>query len=311
MSLSETRPPTAEEQTAEYIRTNAELYAFVEAIAPAVTAADPEAFWTCEDALARLLASAFLRQFVRTELRRVADDPMYVPAPSASQATFAVLAGADYSLTIQLLEPGVSISKKLYGSTVHCLFGVVDLPGLEGPSYEWYEQQAPLPNEIFDRARVLTGPVIRTFAPGEVYRLRAGIDICRLLPSQKTVILLLLGSRNVLPLRWEYDETLHPLRVMAATSTASRFEYTARMLAELGDRESLQPLRELTAHVDHFVRWAAVRAVVRIDFDEGLRALYRAEEDRHPHVRAAAAAALRKLEREGRLSTREKEGARA
>jgi hypothetical protein len=294
-----------DERTANRLRSNAELSEFVDAITPAVSASDPEAFWACEQALARLLRSPFLRLFVRNELRRIAEDPAYIPAPGLSPAEFAVAAGNDYSLTIQLLEPGVSLSKKLYSSTVNCLIGAPELPGTAGPTYAWYEQTAPLPNEVFDRSRVLTPTGIRTFPPGEVYRIRAGIDVSRLLPPQQTVILLFLGSRNVLPLRWEYDDKLRPLRAMAATPTASRFEFTARMLAEFGDRESLEPLGELAEHPDHFVRWAAVRAVMRIDFDAGLHLLHAAGEDRHPHVRRAATRALENLERQGRLASRQ------
>lgn len=278
-----------------------ELAAFIDEVGLLCDDPDPERFWAAETAFSRLLRSPFLPRLVQHELERVAREPGYSPGAGLSRYDLGIVQTPAFSLSVELFEPHVRLSTRLYTATQHVLIGVAGFAGAGEARYEMFEQPDPWPNEVLDRSRTLVRRGVHVCPPGGVMRLRAGIDAPRLLPVDKPVVLLLLASRNVVPLRWEYDEELVPLRAMAAMNASSRLEYTARLLAELGQRSSVEPLRDLFAHPDHFVRWAAVRAVMKLDFDEGAVLLRRAEDDPHPHVRSAARAAVARLVREGRL----------
>jgi HEAT repeat protein len=87
------------------------------------------------------------------------------------------------------------------------------------------------------------------------------------------------------------------LRALSASVDASRLEYTVRLLGELGDPASVPRLLDLTRHRLHFVRWAAVRAVLSIEPGRAVEVLTAAAADRHPHVRRAAERSLQQIER--------------
>ena len=48
-------------------------------------------------------------------------------------------------------------------------------------------------------------------------------------------------------------------------------------------------------HNHHWVRWKAVKTILHLDLEQGIAAVRAALDDRHEHVRTAAAATLRKL----------------
>lgn len=288
-------------RTGERVRALPALREFVEAAMPHAEAADPETFWNCEAAFARLLDGTFFRDLVRYELGRIAGEPAYVPTAGVSSYSFTIIPGGAFSLAAEIFEPGLTFSRKLYSLTDHCLAAIVPFPGCGGVTYEWFEQRDPWPNEVLDRTRRLGEAHRRTFVAGEIIRFRAGIDVARMVPPEQSVAMLFLVSKPVVPLRWEYGENGYPLRAMAGVQTCSRLDYSARLLGEFGFPSSIAPLRKLAGHPQHYVRWAAVRAVMRIDFDEGLELLRRAREDAHPHVRRAAQSALDKLVADERL----------
>lgn len=294
-------PEPVATRTGERVRALPALREFVEAAMPHVEASDPEAFWNCEAAFARLLDGAFFRDLVRYELGRIAAEPAYVPTAGVSSYSFTIIPGGSFSLAAEIFEPGLTFSRKLYSLTDHCLAGIVPFEGCGSVTYEWFEQHDPWPNEVLDRTRRLGEERRRTFVAGDIIRFRAGVDVARMVPPEQSVAMLFIVSKPVVPLRWEYGENGYPVRAMAGVQTCSRLDYTARLLAELALPSSIPPLRELARHAQHYVRWAAVRAVMRIDFGEGLDLLRRTREDAHPHVRRAAQNALDKLAAEGRL----------
>jgi hypothetical protein len=135
-----------------------------------------------------------------------------------------------------------------------------------------------------------------TVHPGEALRRRAGVDVGRLAYAGTPVIAVIVSSRLHMALRMEYDlETLQPVRVIAGDVRSSRIEFTTKLLAQIGDSSSLPALRVLCGHRDYFVRWGAVRAIVAIDPQEGVKVLTAAMNDPNPHVVAAATAGLRQV----------------
>ncbi len=81
----------------------------------------------------------------------------------------------------------------------------------------------------------------------------------------------------------------------AANSDLTRIEYACEVLKELGNSESVLPLRKLCAHPAHFVRWKAVEALINVDYGAGVDVIREMQTDAHPHIRVAASQALRSL----------------
>jgi hypothetical protein len=277
-----------------------ELTRFVEEVEATLGPGGPEAFWQCEPSFARLLNSDFLPSLVSHELGRIGDDSNYSPAGSISDFDLAILLEERFTLSVCVLEPGMELSKRLYSMTEHCMIGVA---GSGMMSFDTFEQPVPTPNDVFDRSKRLERSGVQRVRPLQVQRFRAAADVFRMLPPVEPVVLLFFTSSTLLGLRWEYDaSTLFPIRAIAASSTSSRLEYTARMLAALGDRGSICALASLLNHQDHFVRWTAIQSVMRLDFDEGVRLLEVAVDDPHPHVKGSAHRALDRLSIQGRIN---------
>lgn len=98
-------------------------------------------------------------------------------------------------------------------------------------------------------------------------------------------------------LQWSFcRRTRQPLQSIAATSVDSELVVLARALGAMGKSCSLPVLHELAMHRHHFVRWAALQAIHRIDSNVALPLLENARVDNHPHVRRAAAAACSALQ---------------
>jgi HEAT repeat protein len=85
------------------------------------------------------------------------------------------------------------------------------------------------------------------------------------------------------------------VRAIAVDNSASRLEFVISMMCVMKDRSSLPALEGLSAHPAHFVRWAAVQALFRLDRERGITALRNALADRHEHVRNAASRSLAKI----------------
>lgn len=85
-----------------------------------------------------------------------------------------------------------------------------------------------------------------------------------------------------------------------AFSSAVRGEFSSlvtlcRVFGDSGDEASLTYLHELSDHSAHFVRWAAIQAIGRIDGELACARLKTALKDDHPQIRQAASRSLAKM----------------
>lgn len=128
------------------------------------------------------------------------------------------------------------------------------------------------------------------FTVGEtLLKLRAGRDLYLTSQVEEQLPLLVFTSKTFLPLIWQFDpETLLPLYGIAANPKSSRLQYAAILPSELGSAEDVPALEGLLEYPDHFVRWSAVKNIMALDEDRGMRALRAAVSDPHPHVSRAA-----------------------
>jgi HEAT repeat protein len=130
-------------------------------------------------------------------------------------------------------------------------------------------------------------------APGDVACFRAGSDaLVASVPTEATLALVLASSTVDRERRIYAADTLRAERVVSADPGASRLEFAARVLAELGGAGATPRLVRLTGHPAHFVRWTALQSLARVDGAAARDALRAALDDPHPHVRNAAGRAL-------------------
>jgi len=270
-----------------------ELSEFYYSIDSKINLTDNDSFWDCEDDFCKLLRSDFPLSFINYELTRTLGSETYISPGNATDNDYSIILSKKFQLSMKILEQGTAISEKLYSATEHLFIGCVDFKGT-GPFYtDLFKQPDPFPVEVLDRTKAIYFNKRQEVKPSGIMKVIAGEDTISMLQPKTPIVLLLLASRNLYKIRWEYDrKTLCPIRSISLSPNASRLEYTARMLSEIGDDSSIDPLKALLKHEAHFVRWEAIRSVMRLDFNEGVMLLKKALDDDHPHVRNAARKSL-------------------
>lgn len=114
--------------------------------------------------------------------------------------------------------------------------------------------------------------------------------------SDAEFMMLRLAYRPFADQCWHFDNTTLQSRFPSAgLMDQSALVNTAKVLGALGDPAAVPHLVELAEHPSHFVRWAAIQAVGRLDRARAVELLRRSLEDAHPHVRSMAAKVLAKV----------------
>lgn len=130
--------------------------------------------------------------------------------------------------------------------------------------------------------RLAPGDVLDCSAPGRLHDLRV---------DKPTLVAKLIGL-NREPIQWMAERS--SLRIAQAISSSpihSELEIMARTLGALR-MGGADALGRLAAHESHFVRWAAIQAMGRVEPERAIALLNRATEDAHPHIRRSASAFL-------------------
>lgn len=252
----------------------------------------PSGIWDCLTELQALTRAELVRDLFRTELEQVAEDPCYIP--NGSFDTLILAQREHFLLIAKLWMQGKPIPRKqVFSRPEHMLIGVAGPAPL---SLEVFHEASGYRNDVFDRTRSIEGPQRHLLSPGMVACLRAGRDCPLFAEPEETTFGFVMLSRPLQRVQWAYAvDTRRAVRALAADPTASRLEFAAQTLAALGDTRAVANLKSLCEHPDHFVRWSALRCLMRLDSRTGLEILRRAQDDLHPHVRNAATRALQKI----------------
>jgi hypothetical protein len=247
-------------------------------------------FWHCEPAFHDLCNSGFFTEVINYELSHFHNHAHHFPE-AATESEMLICRSERFNLVVKVLT-GTEEIAPLFALPEHHM---ITLIGGDSVKLELYHQPQPWPNDILDCNRRLVLSGSRILKSGDVALFRAGTDVFSVeVPPNTFRVMAFLTSDIKLRLRWEYDRrTLAPIRLIAADRVASRLEFTAWMLAELGNAASIPVLVSLLEHEDHFVRWAAYRAIFRLDRDAGQTLLRTALHDKHEHIRNAARRSLK------------------
>jgi hypothetical protein len=267
-----------------------------------LAAQGPDGLWACQPLFEALLRSGSVAAWVRSEIALLLDEPRH--APDGGADTIALVRRRRFSLSVKLLRAMGPRPAKIHSLPEHLMLGVLGPAPL---AIDVYREAPAYPGEVFDRALSLEGRESRVLAPGDVACLHAGRDVLLPMNRNETTLALVLASDRVERQRRVYTvETGRAEGVVSADPTASRLEFAARILAELGAGEgsrdaAAEGLHRLCEHPAHFVRWTALRSLFRVDAGAGIARLRRALTDPHPHVRAAAARAVARIRADGRF----------
>jgi hypothetical protein len=275
---------------------NARVLQFTERVDRILATSDPDAFFSCEEAFRSLVSQSFLTDLVRDELAASIADPQYCVGGDANAMN--VMQTDHFSLIVKMFrakEP--PHSGTLFSLASDVMVGALGPGQLEADLFE----EAPAPrNDVFERGRSLIGKSSLRMVPESVLLLRAGVRIFQPTLQPQTTFALFFSATRSLPFQNGYDPvTLQTTRAIAGDPRFSRLEYAAETLAELGDASSIPAVEELTEHPVHFVRWSALRSLLRLDFSRGVSKLEQAVNDTHPHVRNGARKALEQIKKEG------------
>jgi hypothetical protein len=251
---------------------------------------DPETFWASESAIRRLIAEGSLREWINRELHALRSDPAYAGNWAANEA---------------ILHQGngwtVSIAKfDLPRRFIHVLpFVAFYVPLDAALSGNKYSLPANFRNDVFDPAVRLepAGPI--TVPPGEPLKLetsRYAYDFH--IPGPLPV--LRVATLAIRPLEWLFSKgTLQAWQANDAELSSTQLRVAAYVLGKIAHHSSIAPLRALSTHKHHAVRWAAIQSLGRLSRTEALAKIREAINDPHPHVRRAAQKTLDQLEKRG------------
>jgi hypothetical protein len=144
-------------------------------------------------------------------------------------------------------------------------------------------------NEIFDEKCLPTLTFAGTQKPGDCIKLRAGVDILKIIEMDVDLFQLYVVSHTKRTLVWHYDAaSVRPLYSSAGRGQASAVEQAVELIVNLDGDPGIDRLIDVYNAEEHFLRWAAVKAALALNAPAGIELLRRAKSDRHPHIRNAA-----------------------
>jgi hypothetical protein len=252
-------------------------------------------FRTCAPLLENLCRTDAFGELVNDELDRLLNQPDYA-LPGSSDENLLVWTSPNFTLVLRtLISP--QRQDRLFGHTCDMILAPLNPSGI---TLSRYHQPQPYPNDILDKSRHLTfkGDATLAFGQSSFFAACEDIFLIRSAPQEADPPLLaILITPDKFQIRWEYDSTtLAPVRAIAADISASRIEFVISLMSTMNDLSALPVLEELSSfHPAHFVRWAAVQAMFRLDRNTGMQALHRALNDPHEHVRTAASRSVAKI----------------
>lgn len=248
----------------------------------------PESFWHCEEYLRRFLETGGPAQKLNEDLTKLVADDLYL---GSWQPNAVVLCqGPGWTLSIALLDGPKRYIHALPFQAMYAPLGDTPLTG------DRYELPPEYCNDIFD-------PSVRLKPAGPASATRH--EILQLHSEQyaydfhvpRPQAILRLCTTPLRPLEWLFSKaTLQAWQANDADLTFTQLRVAAGVLGKIAHQSSIDPLRRLTTHFHHAVRWAAIQNLGRLNRSEALVKIREAVNDPHPHLRRAAQKTLEQIE---------------
>ena len=263
------------------------LSRFVAEVQLCIERTAPERFWQAEAGFRSLLASDYLRGAFNQELRRLLADPCHFGDWRPNE--WVLHAGRNFSLAVSVFD---TPRRYIHALPFHAMYA--PLAG-ESLAYNRYRLPATYSNPVFDPGLKLEPAGSGVVASGEMLALHtAEYAYDFVLP--KPVVVLKLSTAPVLPLEWLFrKDSLQSWQANDADLSSTQLRVAADVLGKFAHQSSLPPLKLLTTHPHHAVRWTAIQNLGRLNRSEALAQLEAACNDVHPHIQRAARKTLGQL----------------
>lgn len=246
-----------------------------------------ESFWELEAAFHELVSDAFVAQLMNAELDRLIADPSYTGVWRPNQLM--VHRGPAFALSVWLLESSTQYVHSMPSFSMYAPVGTMPL------SFTRYELPADYRNDVFNPSIRIHSPSQGRVAPGEVLKLQSDRYVYDF-QIERPVVVVKLTTFVFHSMEWLFNkESGYAWQANDSDITATQLRVAAYILGKLADPSSVEPLKQLTAHEHHAVRWAAVQSLGRINRSAAVEKLEQSLTDPHPHIRRAAAKTLAQL----------------
>lgn len=205
-----------------------------------------------------------------------------------------------FALVLKIIQPHEYELAKKAGSHLSSLANnsILRVSGESTLGVELYEESPERLAEEFDPKLKLNKKGKQVLESGQGIHLKSGKDVLRFYcPQGKPALALILQDQKSQTILWAYDaKSLKPKQAFSSTQGVSRIEMSANFLGSIQDRAALPILESLMNHAEHFIRWTAIKNILRIDLVQGQAALVQGSRDPHPHVRRASQKTLENLD---------------
>lgn len=261
---------------------------FVRDIESRYKPAEPETFWQCEQFPRRVLDEGLLSRWVNEQLRSVVKDPEHLGDWTATEAV--LHRGKGWTISIAIFDSSLRF--------IHALPFLAFYAPLDGElAGERYRLPAGYRNDVFDPNLKLEAAGSVKVGRGELLRLETNqyaydFHIPRPLP------VLRFASASLRPLEWLFSKTtLQAWQANDADLSSTQLRVASFVLGKIAHHSSVAPLKKLSSHPHHAVRWAAIQNLGRLSRSEALVKIREAVNDPHPHVSRAAQKTLALLDK--------------
>lgn len=263
------------------------LSRFVSTVQPLIERSTPERFWETQAAFGALINSDYLQGAFNAELQQLLADPCHFSDWRPNE--WILHRGRNFSLAISVFD---SPRRYVHALPFYALYA--PLAG-ESLAYDRYRMPSAYNNPVFDPSLKLEAAGNGVIAPGEMLALQTreyAYDF--LLP--RPVVVVKLSTAPMLPLEWLFHkDSLQAWQANDADLSSTQLRVAADVLGKFAHQSSLEPLKLLTTHPHHAVRWTAIQNLGRLNRSEALAKLEVACNDPHPHIQRAARKTLMQL----------------
>ena len=256
------------------------LSRLVAAVQPCIERSAPERFWQAQDAFRAFLASSYLRDALNEHLTGLLADPCHFGDWQPSE--WLLHRGRGFALAVSVFEQP---RRYIHALPFYAMYAPV---GGESLSFDRYRLPEAYHNPVFDPGLKLLRVDSGTVSAGEMLALRTR-EFAYDFHLPKPVVVLKLTTAPILPLEWLFQkDTLQSWQANDADLTSTQLRVAADVLGKFAHQSSLEPLKLLTSHGHHAVRWTAIQNLGRLNRSAAVAKLEEACSDPHPHIRHAA-----------------------
>lgn len=267
---------------------NPHVAEFVREVQQTYRPASPESFWDCEGAFQKLLRSPFLVEVINDEIGRVATGAQDPSGWLASE--FVLHRGGGLGLSVSMLE---APQRYIHALPYHAMYSAAGAGSL---SCSLYRLPVGYRNETFDPSLRLIPDGSQSKPSGDVMQLHSDTHAYSVFSEEPTPVVKFMTAA-IRPLEWLFTRSgLQAWQANDADLSFTQLRVAADVAGRFAHQSSLDPLKRLTRHEHHAVRWAAIQNLARISRSEAITRLREAINDPHPHVQRAAQNTLQKLQ---------------